>query len=202
MDKFTRTNWSDYSARPTANRAKTSRRQVLAGLGAVGCGCITARAAQADDSTTDDLLTVLNPRKPAPDFTLNGVLGKTYSLSQYRGKVALVNFWATWCPPCRAEMPSIEKLYSALSGYPFEVFALDQSEAQSTVFAYLGELDPMPTFPVLLDQTGSVADAFKVEGIPTTYLVDKAGKIAYKAVGGRDYASPAIRDIVVKLMKE
>ncbi|MDE8343419.1 MAG: TlpA disulfide reductase family protein, partial [Acidocella sp.] len=87
-------------------------------------------------------------------FTLNGVLGKTYSLSQYRGKVVLVNFWATWCPPCRAEMPSIEKLYSSIAGAPFEVLALDQSEDQTTVFAYLGELDPMPTFPVLLDQNG------------------------------------------------
>ncbi|MDE8346751.1 MAG: TlpA disulfide reductase family protein, partial [Acidocella sp.] len=147
----------------------------------MGCGLLAASAAQANDLSTNNFLTVLSPRKPAPNFTLNGVLGKTYSLSQYRGKVVLVNFWATWCPPCRAEMPSIEKLYSSIAGAPFEVLALDQSEDQTTVFAYLGELDPMPTFPVLLDQNGSVADAFKVEGIPTTYLVDKAGKIAYKA---------------------
>jgi len=180
----------------------TSRRHVLAGLGAVGCGLLTAGAAQANDLPTNNLLTVLNPRKPAPNFTLNGVLGKTYSLSQFRGKVVLVNFWATWCPPCRAEMPSIEKLYRSLAGTPFEVLALDQAEDQSTVFAHLGELDPMPTFPVLLDKTSSAANAFHVQGIPTTYLVDKAGKIAYKAVGGRNYASPDIRDIVVKLMKE
>ena len=202
MDKPTRINWSDCNARPTDNPMHTSRRHVLAGLGAVGCGLLTAGAAQANDLPTNNLLTVLNPRKPAPNFTLNGVLGKTYSLSQFRGKVVLVNFWATWCPPCRAEMPSIEKLYRSLSGSPFEALALDQSEDQSTVFAHLGELDPMPTFPVLLDKTSSVANAFNVQGIPTTYIVDKAGKIAYKAVGGRDYASPDIRDIVVKLMKD
>jgi thiol-disulfide isomerase/thioredoxin len=202
MDEPTKTKWMDCNARPTVNPLTISRRTALAGLGAVGGGILTAKPARADDLSTSDLLTTLNPRQPAPNFTLNGVLGKTYSLSQFRGKVVLVNFWATWCPPCRAEMPSIQKLYHSLAGAPFEVLALDQSEDQSTVFAYLGELDPMPTFPVLLDQNGTVANAFNVDGFPTTYLVDKAGKIAYKAVGGRDYASSKIKKIIVDLMKE
>ncbi|MDD2876891.1 MAG: TlpA disulfide reductase family protein [Acidiphilium sp.] len=177
-----------------------ARRQVLAILGSVGAGLAMARSARAGTNPFDAPLTRLTPRPPAPDFMLASVAGPVVSLAQFRGKVVLVNFWATWCPPCRAEMPSIEHLYQALKGKGFEVLALDQGETQSAVFASLGQISPTPSFPVLLDHDSKVAHAFHVAGIPTTFLVDKTGHIAYKAIGGRDYATPAMRKIILDLV--
>jgi thiol-disulfide isomerase/thioredoxin len=188
-------------ARPTAEMKQPSRRQVLAGCGALG-GALLTGSARAADTPLPAPLTALKPRPPAPTFTLKGAQDGTYSLKQYQGKVVLINFWATWCPPCQVEMPSIERLYQLLARRDFVALALDQGEEQSAVFAFLGQLSPMPSFPVLLDQKSKVAHAFHVQGIPTTFLVDKAGHIAYKAVGGRNYMAPNIKDIVIKLIKE
>lgn len=82
-------------------------------------------------------MSLVSPPRPAPGFTLQDIDGKTHSLAEYRGKVVLVNFWATWCPPCRAEMPSIERLYASMKGKPFVVLALDQGESVDSVFAFM-----------------------------------------------------------------
>jgi len=87
----------------------------------------------------------------AHDFALKDLEGKTQRLSQYKGKVVLVNFWATWCPPCRREMPSMERLSQKLKAEPFMVLAPDQFESFDLVFSFTGQLDPSPTFPILLD---------------------------------------------------
>lgn len=186
---------------PAIEVKQPTRRHVLAGCGALG-GLLLTGSARAAEVFSSSPLTALTPRVPVAPFTLKGVQGGSYTLKQYRGKVVLVNFWATWCPPCRLEMPSIERLYQSLTGRGFEALALDQGEEQSAVFAFLGQLSPIPSFPVLLDQDSKVAHAFHVQGIPTTFLVDKKGRIAYKAVGGRNYMAPDIKNVVVKLMKE
>ena len=178
------------------------RRQVLSWLGGAGLLAVGAtRTARAADPVQDHALAVVQPPRPAPAFSLQDINGKTHRLADYRGKVVLVNFWATWCPPCRQEMPSIERLYLSMKGRPFEVLALDQGETLNNVFAYMGQLNPSPTFPVLLDQHSEVAHAFGVMGIPTTYLIDKQGLIVRQAVGGRDYDSPAIRQVIEALMR-
>ena len=145
-------------------------------------------------------MTSVLPPRPAPSFTLKDIDGKTHSLAEYRGKVVLVNFWATWCPPCRAEMPSIEKLYASMKGKPFVVLALDQGESVDSVFAFMGQLTPSPTFPVLLDDKSRTAHAFGVMGIPSTYLIDKQGRIVAQAIGGRDYDSAAMRSLLNRLL--
>lgn len=202
MGKLTKGQWSGYNAQPTDKMMTSSRRQTIAGLGALGCGLLVSKAARAATASISDTMTALEPRPVAPNFTLPSVAGPKYAMAQFRGKVVLVNFWATWCPPCRAEMPSIERLYQAMAGKDFEALALDQGETQSAVFAYIGQLSPTPSFPILLDEKSEVSHLFHVQGIPTTFLVDKSGKIAYKAVGGRDYASGKIKDIVTALMKQ
>ncbi|WP_405055193.1 TlpA family protein disulfide reductase [Acidiphilium acidophilum] len=122
-----------------------TRRATLIGLGAAAAGAALTGSALAGVNAP---LTALAPRPPAPDFTLPSVAGPTYSLKQFRGTVVLVNFWATWCPPCRAEMPSIERLHQSIKNKDLQILALDQGETQSVVFAYLGQLTPSPTFPI------------------------------------------------------
>jgi thiol-disulfide isomerase/thioredoxin len=178
------------------------RRRALSWLGGAGLLALSAgRSAQAADPVQDHAMAVVHPARLAPAFSLQDINGKTHTLAEYRGKVVLVNFWATWCPPCRQEMPSIEKLYLSMKGRPFEVLALDQGESVSQVFAYMGQLDPSPTFPVLLDAKSEAAHAFGVMGIPTTYLIDKQGFIVRQAVGGRDYTNPEIRRVIEALMR-
>lgn len=193
------------SARPHTSPSRPSnpeRREALLTLGGLGLGLLTASAARAalPEPPLTHVLAALNPRPLAPDFSLPDLDGKTRKLSDYRGKVVLVNFWASWCPPCRHEMPSMEKLYLELKGKPFQVLACDQQEDFDTVFAFTGQLDPAPTFPLLLDKKSAVAKAFGVPGLPTSFLIDKEGRIAYRAVGGRDFDHPEVRALVEKLI--
>jgi thiol-disulfide isomerase/thioredoxin len=147
-------------------------------------------------------LTALKPRPPAPDFTLKDLDGKTQRLSDYKGKVVLVNFWATWCPPCRREMPSMERLYRKLKNEPFMVLAPDQYENFDLVFTFTGQLDPAPTFPIMLDPESRSAKAWGVKGLPSSFIVDKQGRIAYRAIGGREFDHPEIEKIIRALIAE
>ena len=94
----------------------------------------------------------------------------------------------------------MERLYLKLKGQPFQVLACDQQEDFDTVFAFTGQLDPAPTFPLLLDRKSAVAKAFGVPGLPTSFLIDKQGRIAYRAVGGRDFDHPEVIALVEKLI--
>ena len=143
---------------------------------------------------------MVRPPRLAPDFSLVDYQGKRHRLSEYRGNVMIVNFWATWCPPCRMEMPSLEKFHASMKGRPFGVLALDQSESATSVFEFLAEVNPAPTFPLLLDSQSATSRAFGVTGLPTSFLIDRRGEIVGKAIGGRDFTSPGIRHIVESLM--
>ncbi len=147
-------------------------------------------------------LTPLKPRPPAKNFTLKDLDGKTHSLTDYRGKVVLVNFWATWCPPCRREMPSMERLQQKFRGEPFTILALNQVEKFDLVFAFTGELSPAPTFPILLDEAGKTPAQWGVKGLPTSFIVDKKGRVAYRAVGGRAFDHPEIERAIRALIAE
>lgn len=147
-------------------------------------------------------LTELPKPVDAPDFSLQDMDEKKYSIKDFRGKVVLVNFWATWCPPCRREMPSLERLYQKLKGKDFIVLAINQFEDPDHVFAYTGQLGTDPTFPILFDRDSKIAEAYKVAGLPTTYLLDKQGKIRYRAVGGREFDHPEVEKLIQALMAE
>jgi thiol-disulfide isomerase/thioredoxin len=130
--------------------------------------------------------------KPAPELVYPDLEGKSHKLSDYRGKVVLVNFWATWCPPCRREMPSMERLHQILKDQPFAILAIDQQEDADTVFAFTAQLDPEPTFPLLLDPKSLSARAYGVKGLPVSVIIDKQGNIVYRAVGGREFDHPEL----------
>lgn len=144
-------------------------------------------------------LTSLAP-KPAPELKLKDLEGRMHDLADLRGKVVLINFWATWCPPCRREMPSMERLSQALKNEPFAVLAVDVGEDADTIEAFTSQLDTTLTFPILLDSRGRVMQAWKVAGLPTTFLVDRQGQVVASAIGGREFDHPemvrAIRDLM------
>jgi thiol-disulfide isomerase/thioredoxin len=145
-------------------------------------------------------MTAVSPPLATPDFTLADMDGEQHSLSDFRGQVVMLNFWATWCPPCRREMPSMERLYSKLKDQGFVVVAVNQFEDPDLVFEFTGRLSLAPTFPILFDRDSRVAEQFKVKGLPTTYLLDKQGRIHYRAIGGREFDHPEIEAMIKTLL--
>jgi thiol-disulfide isomerase/thioredoxin len=137
---------------------------------------------------------------PAPDFSLDDLDGRPHRLADYRGRVVLLNFWASWCPPCRVEMPSIERLYQSHSKRPFMVLGLNQRESAQDAFASLGLFSPMPTFPILLDSRGQVAKTYGVEGLPCSFVIGKDGTLQAKAEGARDFSSKAVLKYIDDLL--
>ena len=161
-----------------------------------------AAAAQTELPDLTYKLTRLHERVVAPDFSLQDLDGKTRTLHDYKGRVVLVNFWATWCPPCRREMPSMERLYQKMQGQPFTILAIDQVESFDLVFAFTGELSPSPTFPILLDAKGENSRIWRVPGLPSSFIVDKQGRIAYRAIGGREFDHPEIEKVIRSIINE
>ncbi|MGH7724941.1 MAG: redoxin domain-containing protein [Candidatus Eiseniibacteriota bacterium] len=125
--------------------------------------------------------------KAAVDFTLPDLAGKSHKLSAQKGKVVLVNFWATWCGPCRREMPEIQKLYDEFKGKGLSVYGVNCSESTAKAKNYV--TNNKYTFPILLDTSGAVQEQYGVEGIPTVLIVDRAGTVSAHYVGAQSGAT-------------
>jgi len=138
--------------------------------------------------------------KLAADFKLAGLDGRTISLSSLHGKVVFLNVWATWCAPCREEMPSIETLYEEFSrDKDFVVLAVSQdTEGRNAVAPYM-ERNGFK-FTVLLDPENQVGDAYDVSGIPETFIIDRAGRIVAHHIGPYDWANPEMREALRELI--
>jgi len=132
-------------------------------------------------------ITQLDPVPIPVEVTLQDLNGKQVSLSDLKGKVLFLNFWATWCPPCREEMPAMQKLHNRLKDKDFLMVAIDLQEPASQVKKYLKEYQF--TFMSLLDSKGEMGLLFGIRSIPTTLILDKQGMIIGAAVGPRDWAS-------------
>ena len=128
---------------------------------------------------------------PAPDFTFPGLDGKMVSLSDYKGKVVLVNIWATWCPPCVNEMPSMEKLYRKFKRENFEILAVSIDEPGLKAVAPFMEKTRL-TFPALIDSKGAIKSVYRISAIPESFIIDKQGFLIKKIVGPLDWASPQV----------
>jgi thiol-disulfide isomerase/thioredoxin len=134
-----------------------------------------------------------------PPLVLQDLNGRTHRLADYRGKVVLVNFWATWCEPCRDEMPSIERLRQSLAGKPFEVLAVNIGEPLGRIERFL---EKMPLgFPVLLDRDSGAAKAWKARVVPATFLVGPDSRIRYVHYGELDWSSEPVRKRVAELLE-
>jgi peroxiredoxin len=128
---------------------------------------------------------------PAPDFTFPGLDGKMVRLSDYKGKVVLVNIWATWCPPCVDEMPSMEKLYQKLKGENFEILAVSIDEPGLKAVAPFMKKSNL-TFPALIDSEGTIKAVYEITGVPESFIIDQQGILIKKIVGPVDWATPKI----------
>ena len=117
----------------------------------------------------------------APDFQLPSLTGEPITLSDYQGQVILVNTWATWCPPCKAEMPAIHEFYQLHQNDGFVVLAINSQEDAATVQRFINAQGF--TFPVLLDTQASVLNQYKVRGLPTSFVIDRDGVIRYVHTG-------------------
>lgn len=137
---------------------------------------------------------------PAPSFTLQDIDGNTHRLEDYRGQVVVVNFWATWCPPCREEMPSMERAWSELQKHNIAMLAINVGEDVDTIFTFTGNY-PV-TFPLLMDRDSKVINEWPVRGLPTTYVLDKQGRIVYQVIGGREWDSPEMIEMLIELQNQ
>ena len=136
-------------------------------------------------------------RQPAA-FELKDLSGTSHRLAAYRGKVVLVNFWATWCEPCRDEMPTIEKLKEKFSGRPFVVLAINVDEPESRIRKFLSAM-PL-SFIVLLDHERKLTRSWNVRLLPASYVVAPDGTVRFSAAGELDWSTPEVVERVASLL--
>jgi len=139
-------------------------------------------------------------RITAPEFILDRLAGKPISLKDLRGKVVFLNFWATWCIPCRQEMPAMEKLHRELKGQGLEVVAINYRETKEEIRKFFDELGL--TFTILLDKDGKVSEEYGVWSLPLSYFIDRKGEFVGKAIGSREWDSQEARAFFQRLLAE
>ena len=131
----------------------------------------------------------LRPGSPAPEFRARNLQGGTTDLGALRGKVVLLNFWATWCPPCVEEMPSLERLHRTLGPEGLVVLGVSADDSDDDVRAFLPKVDV--TFPILRDPGGRVASSvYRATGFPETFLIDREGRIVKIFIGPAEWDTP------------
>lgn len=138
--------------------------------------------------------------EPAPDFTLVDLQGKTWTLSELKGQVVFVNFWATWCPPCREEMPSMQKLYNMLPKEKFKMLAILSGDDPALADSFAKKLDL--TMPILNDQDNTVGAAYGLTGVPETFIIDKQGILREKFIGSSQWNAPVHVQMLMKYIDQ
>jgi len=142
----------------------------------------------------DESLTPLSGRPAAPDFDLKDPEGRPQRLADYRGKPVILNFWATWCPPCREEMPAMQRAHEQVAAEGIAVVAINVGEDAQTIARFLEE-EPVD-FALPMDTDSKVAQRYHMKGLPTTYVIDPAGRLAYRASGSREWDDPKLLEQV------
>ena len=158
--------------------------------------------AQAAGPSLGESLSYIHNTPLAKAIELPGLDDTTYSLLDYRGKVVVVNYWATWCPPCVEEFPSMQALWDRLDQSDFEILAVNVGEASDDIKRFLNRFDPPIGFPVLLDRSMNTVKNWGVLGLPTTYIINKQGRLVYRATGGREMNSDHIREKITELINK
>jgi cytochrome c biogenesis protein CcmG, thiol:disulfide interchange protein DsbE len=145
-------------------------------------------------------LNLIEVGSTAPDFkAVELPSGRPASIETYRGKVVLLNIWATWCPPCKIEMPSMERLHRKLAGTDFQLVAVSVDEQDSTVVnKFVDEMGL--TFPILHNQDGSIRQIYQTTGVPESFVIDRDGVIVKKVIGAADWDAPVNESLIRRLL--
>lgn len=142
----------------------------------------------------------VEPRQPAAPFRLPDLRGQLLDLQSLRGKVVFINFWATWCAPCRLEMPEMEQLFQAFRDRPFDMLAVAMQQTGDQVAPVFKELGLHYT--ALLDVEGEITASYGVRGLPTTLFIDCAGRLVGKVTGPRPWNNQAVHQLLSALLQE
>ncbi len=169
----------------------------------LGMGCDSGLTEGSQDQGTSQTVS-FNKSRPnlgdaSAEFKLIDLEGKWLSLSDYRGKVVLLNFWATWCGPCRVEMPSMEIVYQDLKEQGFEILAISSDPQGSIVTRPFVESQAL-TFPILHDSDYRVSGTYGIRTLPMSYLIDRQGTLRHRVFGARDWNSPEARELIKELL--
>lgn len=144
----------------------------------------STQAVESDDLVESNDVGI-NKGQIAPNFKLQTLNGETVQLSDYKGKRVIVNFWATWCPPCRAEIPDFQKLYEKKD---VEILAVNLTETEESTEGVEGFVKEFGmTFPVVMDVNSDVSNTYQVSAYPTSYMIDSNGRIQFVAMGALNY---------------
>lgn len=145
-------------------------------------------------------LNLIEVGSSAPDFkAVELPSGRPASIKTYRGKVVLLNIWATWCPPCKIEMPSMERLHRKLASTDFQLVAVSVDEQDSTVVnKFVDEMGL--TFPILHNQDGSIRQIYQTTGVPESFVIDRDGVIVKKVIGAADWDAPVNENLIRRLL--
>ncbi len=133
-----------------------------------------------------------------PALALKDPTGKPHNLTDYRGKVVLLNFWATWCAPCREELPSMQALRERLAGKGFEVITVNLMESEEKITAF--RESELIDLPVLMDRDGAAAKRWKVRMLPISFVIDRQGAIRYQLVGEANWTGPEVAPVIERLI--
>lgn len=137
---------------------------------------------------------------PMPDFSLSDTAGKKLSLKDFRGKIVMLNFWASWCAPCRDEMPAMESLYQEFRDHGFVVLSVNVRDRREDALAFIGEFNP--TYPVVFDPSGRWLLRYGAWGLPNTYLIGPEGEGLARMRGHADWSTPGARELIRALVKQ
>lgn len=151
--------------------------------------------------SSQPVVKVAQEKAPAPEITVTSVsTAVPVKLSELKGKVVLLNFWATWCPPCREEIPSMMKLNASMNGKPFQMVAVSIDEGGKAAIEEFFRSSGY-SLPAYLDLSGSAAKLYGITGVPESFIIDKQGVIVKKVVGGLAWDSAEVASFLERLMK-
>lgn len=184
---------------PLAPMAPMPLRTLAAVALALLLTAVTSVAAPAQ-SPQDNPLLLDSPTAPVPalDFSSKTLDGKPVRLSDFKGQVVLVNFWATWCVPCLLEMPALDRLNRKMAGQPFKLLAINQAEERGRVQKFAQAHDY--SFDVVLDPIGEIGSNYGANRLPMTYIIDRKGMVIRRAIGPRQWDSPEAIQLFERLM--
>ena len=175
---------------------------LVLGLLYVSCNARAQSSTDIIEAFSQAGLPLLRQTIPARNFSLSLVsgTGENVSLDDLKGKVVFLNFWATWCPPCRDEMPSMESLYRRFKDKGLEILAVNLREEEALVTAFMRDYNL--SFPALLDSNGRTGSAYGIQVIPTSFIIDREGNIILRLIGSIDWNTPEIQRAMEMLLNQ